>query len=72
MLKQMWNRLVSLFDFNARCRAIDLQILWPLCVEQARDLDHAKAAFAVHAFNDPAWMCLGDQEVTRIIDGLKP
>ena len=36
----------------ARQRAIDLEILWPICKENARDLDHAKAAFAMHAFDD--------------------
>ncbi len=40
----------------ARQRKIDLMCLWPACVRQARDLDHARAAFAVHAFNDPAWI----------------
>jgi hypothetical protein len=44
-------------------RRIDLVILWPSCKEQAPDLDHAKAAFACHAYNDPAWLALGDIEV---------
>lgn len=55
----------------ARCRKTDLEVLWPTCVEQARDLDHAKAAFAVHAFNDPAWMFLGRDAVRRFIDDLQ-
>lgn len=57
--------------YNARRRAIDLEILWPICKEKATDLDHAKAAFAVHAFNDPAWMCLGHDEVYSRIDALQ-
>ena len=57
--------------WHARQRAIDLQILWPSCRDQARDLDHAKAAFAVHAFNDTAWTCLGEREVCRLIDELE-
>ena len=56
----------------ARLRNIDMQVLWPSCLAQARDLDHAKAAFAVHAFNDPAWMFLGRDAVYRAIDGLMP
>lgn len=40
----------------ARQRATDLQILWPACKSIAPDLDHARAAFAYHAFNDPAWV----------------
>lgn len=41
--------------WRCRQRSIDLQILWPSCCELAPTLDHAKAAFAVHAFNDNAW-----------------
>ena len=43
----------------ARCRKIDIRILWPSCLKQARDLNHARAAFATHAFHDPAWLVLG-------------
>jgi hypothetical protein len=54
-----------------RQREVDLEILWPSCKEQAVDLDHAKAAFAMHAFHDRAWLVLGDDEIRRRIDGLK-
>lgn len=54
----------------ARLRAIDLRVLWPACRERARDLDHAKAAFALHAMNDDAWLILGQEEVARFIDEL--
>lgn len=53
-----------------RLRNIDLQVLWPACVKNGRDLDHARAAFAAHAFHDPAWLVLGEGEIIRIIDGL--
>jgi hypothetical protein len=56
--------------WRQRQRAIDLSILWPACKEQATDLDHAKAAFAMHAFHDPAWLALGDDEIRRQIDAL--
>jgi hypothetical protein len=56
--------------WRQRQRAIDLSILWPSCKEQATDLDHAKAAFAMHAFHDPAWLPLGDDEIRRQIDAL--
>lgn len=36
-------------------RATDLSVLWPACKVNARDLDHAKAAFMFHAANDDAW-----------------
>jgi hypothetical protein len=55
----------------ARQRAIDMEILWPSCLELAPDLDHAKAAFAFHAFNDPAWLILGEAEIQRRIDALR-
>jgi hypothetical protein len=52
--------------WRARMRRFDLEILWPECKAHAPDLDHAKAAFAVHAFNDPAWLELGDELMTAI------
>lgn len=55
---------------QARQRALDLKILWPSCRDLAPDLDHARAIFAVHAFNDPAWLYLGESEIVRIIDTL--
>jgi hypothetical protein len=55
----------------ARQRRIDLRILWPACISQAPNLDDAKAAFAVHAYNDPAWIWLGEDEIYRIIDSLQ-
>lgn len=55
----------------ARLRRIDLEILWPSCKKQAPSMDQAKAAFAVHAFNDRAWLFLGEDEIIREIDGLQ-
>ncbi|HEX5211637.1 MAG TPA: hypothetical protein VFW22_07880 [Pseudolabrys sp.] len=57
--------------WRAHQRAIDLEILWPVCRKQASDLDHAKAAFAVHAFHDPAWLNLGEEEIIRRIEALE-
>jgi hypothetical protein len=54
----------------ARLRRIDMKILWPACVDGAQSLDHAKAAFAAHAFHDPAWQFLGEQETYNFIDAL--
>ena len=54
-----------------RQRAIDMEILWPACKAQARDLDHAKAAFAVHAFNDPAWVRYYEGDLVKVIDALE-
>jgi hypothetical protein len=55
----------------AHLRSIDLKILWPACKEETGDLDHAKAVFAAHAFQDLAWLYLGEEEIRRQIDGLK-
>lgn len=63
----MWLRK----KWYTRLRRIDIEILWPACRAKAEDLDHAKAAFAMHAFNDRAWTDLGDDLVYGIIDGLK-
>jgi hypothetical protein len=56
--------------WHRRQRSIDMQILWPSCRDLAPDLDHAKAAFAVHAYRDRAWLELGEDEIARVIDGL--
>lgn len=56
----------------ARQRAIDLAILWPSCKEQAKDLDHAKAAFAFHAFNDAAWVGFyGEERLISVIEEMQ-
>lgn len=56
--------------WQAHQRSLDLQLLWPACKEQATDLDHAKAAFAVHAYQTRAWRALGEDELYRQIDAL--
>lgn len=65
-----FHRLIQFFNYNERRRQIDLQILWPTLKERARDLDHAKAAFAYHCLNDPAWQPLGEDEIMRRIEAL--
>jgi hypothetical protein len=61
-------------------RAIDLKVLWPICKREAfaksgydpvLALDWARASFAVHAFNDPAWRALGEPEIIARIDKLE-
>ena len=57
----------------ARQRSADLKILWPVCREQyARDLDRARAAFAIHAFHDPCWISYyGSHELVKVIKELR-
>lgn len=65
-LRNRWHR---------RMRAIDLDIMWPCCKREATrwgcGLDEARAAFATHAFHDPAWLALGEDEIRRQIDRME-
>jgi hypothetical protein len=65
---RLWRLILAWW--HARQRQIDMDILWPICRREANDLDHAKAAFAVHAYNDPAWLELGEDTLFQTIDRL--
>jgi hypothetical protein len=41
--------------WHATNRKTDMTTLWPVCKQHASTLDHAKAAFYLHASNDTAW-----------------
>ena len=56
--------------WRARQRRIDLAVLWPQCLAGAKDIDHALVAFAVHCFNDPCWLALGEDELRHQINML--
>ena len=64
-------RLLSDLLWYLHLRRIDLCVLWSACHQNAHDLEHAKLAFAAHAFHDHAWLTLSNPEITRIIDRLK-
>ena len=56
----------------ANSRRIDLRILWPECKKAAKDMDTARAVFAMHAFNDWAWHRLGDyDDIYEAIEALE-
>ena len=60
--------------WHATQRAIDLAILWPACCRartEGQTIDHCKSAFELHAFNDRAWLSLGEARIYEIIDGLE-
>lgn len=59
-----------LTEWYSHCRNIDLKILWPACRDGTPDLTHARAAFALHAFEDRAWLVLGEEEIKSFIDTL--
>ena len=53
-------------------RATDMSTLWPACKEHAKNLDHAKAAFYMHASNDTAWTKdYTKQELIEFVDQLR-
>lgn len=57
---------------HASQRAIDLDILWPVCKKEAGDdLALARMAFGVHCYGDPAWLCLGEAEIRRRLEALQ-
>ena len=63
-------RLIGLY--HARCRAIDLAVLWPILREEAYpNLADARAAFAIHARRDRAWLTLGSSEIDRVVKDLR-
>lgn len=56
--------------WQAQQRRADVYILWPSITKNAPNSTKARAAFALHAFNDPAWLALGKEELLRQIDAL--
>lgn len=61
--------------WHQRERKLDLKILWPSCKriaeERGTGLDHARAAFTLHAVHSQAWLSLGEEEVRRRIAALE-
>src|SRR5262245_36985232 len=53
-------------------REIDIDVLWPSCLEQADSIEQAKMVFAVHAYNDPAWQALGPTGIYEYIEKQLP
>ena len=60
-LRDMWWR---------RQRSVDLALLWPECKAQATSLDQARAVFAFHAMNDPAWRDFYGDKLQQVISEL--
>lgn len=57
--------------YYRRLRRLDIKVLWPTIRSRAPDLNTAKAAFAVHASRDPAWLVLGECALRDAIDALE-
>ncbi len=56
----------------ARQMPVDVRIQWRAALADQPDLEvHvARAAFAMHAMEDPAWRCLGADRICETIDAL--
>ncbi len=53
-------------------RKYDVDILWLAIKNQSpNDINHAKAAFALHCFHDSAWLYLGNDEISKQIGELQ-
>jgi hypothetical protein len=57
--------------YYARLRHMDMDILWPSILAEAKDLDVAKALLYKHAMMDPAWRILGEEAIVEFIDKLE-
>ncbi len=55
----------------AKQREIDLDVLWPQCKAKADSLEAARSAFALHAFNTPAWIRHYKEELASVISKLE-
>ena len=55
-----------------RQRQVDIEVLWPACLRNSRDVDCARRAFTIHALKDPAWTVLGTVEILRQVALLPP
>jgi hypothetical protein len=61
---------LALDAWHARQREIDVAILWPACLRASETVGEAMEIFAVHAYNDPAWLCLGHEGIGEAISML--
>ena len=57
--------------WHTRTRRIDMEILWPCCVQYSTSMEQARAVFTAHAMNDKAWTALGPDATKEIIAGLR-
>ncbi len=55
----------------AKCRATDMEILWPTCLREGGTLERAKTAFMIHCMLDPAWQVLGEAKIIEFVDNLE-
>jgi hypothetical protein len=56
--------------WNKRRRNIDVQTLWPQCLENAGSREVARRAFRLHMQLDPAYSDLSDDEKDMFLETL--
>lgn len=63
-----WWRRLRRYN-RARNRALDVDVLWPQILRNARGLAEAKNMFLVHAQSDPAWYKeMSNKEIADFVD----
>jgi len=54
--------------FRKLQRKIDIETLWKVCKEEARDIHMARMAFLFHCLNDNAWLKdYSEDEIRRMV-----
>jgi hypothetical protein len=57
--------------WRERQRTVDLEVLWPICKEQAPDIKLARSAFFMHCTEDTAWTKdYSVDEIAQYVDAL--
>lgn len=58
-------------SYEQKQRDADIALLWPLMIDVADDIKHARRLFRLHAATDPAWQTLDPEAVDEIISKLE-
>lgn len=62
----------ALAKTRKRRRDLDVMIFWPSCKKTSESVRQARAAFAYHAMNDPAWTVdMTDHEIIEFVGELR-
>jgi len=60
-------------EWRKRLRSLDMALLWPEFLREARDTNHAKAAFMFHCVRDSAWTKdYSEADLVSFINALEP
>jgi hypothetical protein len=59
-------------NWHRQRRNTDMDVLWPMCLEEAPNIRAAREAFMLHCEHDAAWRELSTAELADFIDRLEP